>query len=287
MRHLGLQLRMLIAGGMLFVFYLLVAIFLLANGFPLAFVLAGTVLFAGVQYKFGKWAALRSVGADDLPEDEYQEIHRAVDRLCREMDLEKPRMMVADMGVPNAFAVGRKGAGVVVLSTELMALLDQDELEGVIAHELAHIRNRDVVMMVMGQSVASIVGIVAWIAVSRQRGGFFLGLIASQLAQMLALVFVFAISRYREYVADADAARAIGRGEPLARALEKIQGGHANTASASARSRSQDQSQNSPFDAEDQVGALCIFNQERGLLERAFATHPPTEERIRRLRSGY
>jgi len=215
MGHRGLQFRMLIAGGMLFVFYLLLALFLLANGFPLVLVLLGTVLFAGVQYKFGKWAALRSVGADDLPEDRSQQIHWAVENLCQDMGIEKPRLMVADMGVPNAFAVGRKGAGVVVLSTEL-------------------------------------------------------------------------ISRYREYVADADAATAIGSGEPLARALEKIDRGHATDGSTGGRGRSGGRGRGqSAFDAEDQVGALCIFNEKRSLLQRAFATHPPTEKRIERLRSGY
>jgi heat shock protein HtpX len=288
MRHRGLQFRMLVAGGMLFVFYLLLALFLLANGFPLALVLVGTVLFAGVQYKFGKWAALRSVGAEDLPEDRYQQIHWSVGDLSDDMGIEKPRLMIADMGVPNAFAVGRKGAGVVVLSTDLLELLDREELEGVIAHELAHIRNRDVVMMVMGQSIASMVGIAAWMLVSRQRGGFFLGLIVSQIAQMLVLVFVFAISRYREYVADGDAAAAIGSGEPLARALEKIDRGHATGASGGPRrTRGRGSAGGAPFDAEDRVGALCIFNERGSLLQRAFATHPPTEKRIERLRSGY
>lgn len=287
MGHRGLQFRMLIAGGMLFVFYLLLAVFLLANGFPLALVVLGTVLFAGVQYKFGKWAALRSVGAEDLPEERYQQIHWAVNDLCKDMGIEKPRMMIADMGVPNAFAVGRKGAGVVVLSTELIDLLDQDELEGVIAHELAHIRNRDVVMMVMGQSIASMIGIATWLLVARQRGGFFLGLIASQIAQMIVLVFVFAISRYREYVADEDAATAVGNGEPLARALEKIARGHSGDASGGGRGGGRGRRQGSALDAEDQVGALCIFNEKRSILQRAFATHPPTEKRIQRLRSGY
>jgi heat shock protein HtpX len=289
MRHRGLQFRMFVAGGMLFVFYLLLALFLLANGFPLALVLVGTVLFAGVQYKFGKWAALRSVGAEDLPEDQYQQLHWTVGDLSEEMGIEKPRLMIADMGVPNAFAVGRKGAGVVVLSTELMEMLDREELDGVVAHELAHIRNRDVVLMVMGQSIASMVGIAAWMLATRQRGGFFVGLIASQIAQMLVLVFVFAISRYREYVADEDAATAIGSGEPLARALEKIDRGHASSASIGGRGRSRDREpgRGSAFDAEDRVGALCIFNEERGLLQRAFATHPPTEKRIERLRSRY
>jgi heat shock protein HtpX len=143
----------------------------------------------------------------------------------------------------------------------------------VLAHELAHIRNRDVVMMVLGQGIASIVAIVAQWAVlltgDNDIADFFLAIVVGQLTQMLVMVFVFAISRYREYVADGDAADAIGGGEPLARALEKI-------------SRGNERSQDSAVDS--QVNALCIFGEERGLA-RLFATHPPMEKRIDRLRN--
>jgi heat shock protein HtpX len=293
MRHLGLKLRMAIAGSMLFAFYaVLVAIgwrYLGGGQLALALAVVGTLLFAGFQYKFGKWIALRSVGAEDADEGQYQQLHWMVDDLAKDMGVDKPRLMVADMGVPNAFAVGRKGAGTVVVSRELMQLLDREELEGVLAHELAHIRNRDVVMMVMGQSIASMVGIAAQIAVlsGRNRGGFFAAIIAGQLAQMLVMVFVFAISRYREYVADADAATAIGRGDPLARALEKISSGHDSGGGiGTGRGRRRRRGQPAGNDTEDRVGALCIFNQERGLLQTLFSTHPPTEKRIERLRSA-
>jgi len=273
MEHVGLKARMAVVGATLFAFYAVAAVVVMgAFGWPLWLVLLGSVAFVGVQYKVGKWMALRSVGAEDLPADRYPGIHDRVESLSRDMGIEKPRLMVARMGVPNAFAVGRKGAGTVVVSQELLRTLDADEVEGVLAHELAHIRNRDVVMMVLGQGIASIVAIVAQWAVlltgDNDIADFFLALVVGQITQLLVMVFVLAISRYREYVADRDAAREIGSGEPLARALEKI-------------SRGAERSRESAVDA--QVNALCIFGEERGLA-RLFASHPPVEKRIERLR---
>ena len=272
MRHPGLKARMAVVGSILFGFYMLLAIVAIeAFGAPLPLVLLGTVLFAGFQYKFGKWAALRSVGAEDMPEDRYPGVHDAVDRLCSEMDLEKPALKVASMGMPNAFAVGRRGAGVVVVSTELVHLLDDDELEAVLAHELAHIDNRDVITMVMGQAIASLLGFAAYFAVAFSReggiGSIVLGYVASIVVQSVAMVFVLAISRYREYVADDDAARHVG-GDAMARALQKI-------STAGARGDAE---------LDDNVSALCIFGGERSALEKLFATHPPIEKRIEAVR---
>ena len=274
MRNIGLKARMAVVGSILFAFYAVAAVVLMAmfgtNLLPL--ILVGSVAFVGVQYKVGKWMALRSVGAEDLPEDRYSDIHRRVESLSRDMRIDKPRLMIARMGVPNAFAVGRKGAGTVVVSEELLRRLEPDEVEGVLAHELAHIRNRDVVMMVLGQGVASIVAIVAQWAVllsgDNDIADFFLAIVVGQITQLLVMTFVFAISRYREYVADRDAAEEIGRGEPLASALEKI-------------SRGSERARDSEVDA--QVNALCIFGEGSGLA-RLFASHPPVEKRIERLR---
>jgi heat shock protein HtpX len=127
--------------------------------------------------------------------------------------------------------------------------------------------------MVLGQGVASIVAIVAQWAVlltgDNEIADFFLAIVVGQVVQLFVMVFVFAISRYREYVADGDAADAVGGGEPLARALEKI-------------SSSSERARDSEVDA--QVNALCIFG-EGGGLARLFATHPPVEKRIERLRN--
>jgi len=276
MKHVGLKIRMAVVGAILAGFYLVVVAFAMVaygpNIWPIAVV--GSVLLIGFQYKVGKWAALRSVGAEDLPEEQYPQIHQQVRRLSRDMGIEKPRLMVARMGVPNAFAVGRKGAGVVVVSTELVQLLDDDELEGVLAHELAHIANRDVVTMVIGQGIASIVGIAAQFIVlmtgDNDIADFFLAIIVGNIVQFFVMLFVLAISRYREYVADADAKDAIGGGDPLARALEKISGGHQRSRESA---------------VDEQVSALCIFGESDSFLSKIVSTHPPTEERIRRLRS--
>jgi len=111
MKHIGLKLRMVIVGSILFGFYGLAAVVAMVRFGTdvLPIVLVGSVLLIGLQYKVGKWAALRSVGAEDLPENRFPEIHRSVDRICQDMDLEKPSLKIAKMGVPNAFAVGRRG----------------------------------------------------------------------------------------------------------------------------------------------------------------------------------
>ncbi|MFB6151114.1 MAG: M48 family metallopeptidase, partial [Haloarculaceae archaeon] len=273
MRHVGLKARMAIVGSILFAFYAVAAVVVMGVfGWPLWLVLLGSVAFVGVQYKIGKWAALRSVGAEDLPEERFGDVHRMVESLSEDMGIEKPDLKVARMGVPNAFAVGRKGSATVVVSEELLQTLSPDEVEGVLAHELAHVSNRDVVMMVLGQGVASIVAIVAQWAVllsgDNDLADIFLAIVVGQVVQMLVMLFVFAISRYREYVADGDAADAIGGGEPLASALEKI-------------SRGSERARESAVD--EQVNALCIFGEDRGIA-RLISTHPPVEKRIERLR---
>jgi len=109
---------MAIVGSHVFAFYAVAAVVVMAmfgtGVWPL--VIVGGIAFVGVQYKLGKWMALRSVGAEELPENEYRELHRRVESLSRDMGIDKPRLMIAEMGIPNAFAVGRKGAGTVVVA---------------------------------------------------------------------------------------------------------------------------------------------------------------------------
>ncbi|SIR95840.1 M48 family metallopeptidase [Natronorubrum thiooxidans] len=274
MTDFGLKIRMVVVGAILFAFYVGAAtvIALMFGVSPLLVLPAGIIILPAIQYKLGKWMALR--GAEELPEDgPYRDVHQMTESLSRDMGVKTPKLMVMDMGVPNAFAVGRKGAGVVCVSTELMQLLERDELEGVIAHEIAHIKNRDVITMVVGQSIGMIVGYVAYFAVlmggERNIGTWILAMVASSLANMLVMIFVLAISRYREYVADDDARQYIGSGDPLARALEKISSG----------------AQGKESTMDDSMSALCIFNADKSLMAQLFATHPPTEKRIEKLRS--
>ncbi|MFW5905589.1 MAG: M48 family metallopeptidase, partial [archaeon] len=284
---------MAVVGAILAGFYLVaVAAAMVAFGegvLPIAIV--GSLLLVVVQYKTGKWAALRSVGAEDLPEDQYPQIHRFVEQVSREKDMEKPSLKIANMGVPNAFAVGRRGNGTVVVSRQLIQLLDRDELEGVIAHELAHIDNRDVITMQLGQGIASIVAIVAQFAVlftgDNDLADFFLAIVVGNIVQFIVMIFVLAISRYREYVADADARRAIGSGDPLARALEKIHQGNQQAQQSGAPSRRgrgrTRGDRRGGTNVDQQVSALCISSPDTGFLQRIVSTHPPMEKRIERL----
>ncbi|MFB6205580.1 MAG: M48 family metallopeptidase [Haloglomus sp.] len=275
MTDFGLRLRMVVVGTILFAFYLAAGTVAAAMlGLPLLPVLAlGILVVPAIQYKLGKWLATRK--AEEIPEDatgRYGEVRRMTLELADEMGVPEPTVMRMQMGVPNAFAVGRKGAGVVVVSEDLVSLLDRDELEGVLAHELAHIDNRDVITMVVGQSIGMLVGYAVYFAVlfggEDNIGSIIFAWVASAIANMLVMVFVLAISRYREYVADSDAKDVIGTGDPLARALEKISRG----------------AERGDSELDDSMSALCIFNSERGLLEKVFATHPPVEKRIERLR---
>jgi heat shock protein HtpX len=292
---------MAVVGVLLAGFYLVaVAAAIAAFGqgiLPIAIV--GSILLIGAQYKIGKWAALRSVGAEDLSEQQYPRIHQFVEQVCREKDMKKPSLKIADMGVPNAFAVGRRGNGTVVISTELIELLDRDERNGVIAHELAHIDNRDVITMQLGQGIASIVAIVAQYIVlftgDNDLADFFLAVVVGNIVQFIVMLFVFAISRYREYVADADAKGVIGQGEPLARALEKIQQGNQQAQqstrraqrrrSANRRGHGRSNQRSRDANVDQQVSALCISSPDRGFLQQIISTHPPVEKRIQRLRS--
>ncbi len=268
---------MLVTGSILFAVYGLVALYAYVAGFPLPVIVAGSLVVVVGQYWLGRKLALRSVGATDLPEGEFPRIHRTVEELSADMDIDKPRLMVAEMGVPNAFAVGRRGDGVVVVSTELLRLLDHEELSGVLAHELAHIRNRDVLVMVLGQSISMLVSYaVFFVLLFDEDVGAIAAWVASSVANALVMLVVLAISRYREYAADSDAREAVGSGEPLARALRKIEGAASGRRGSASGRRS--------ADVDDSVAALCIFGGERGLLASLFATHPPVDKRVERLR---
>jgi heat shock protein HtpX len=144
----------------------------------------------------------------------------------------------------------------------------------VLAHELAHVKNRDVLVMLLGQSVASLVSLTVFFVVNAVLDdvpilGFVVSYALSLVANALVMAFVFAISRYREYVADEEAARYTGNPDALAGALATIREVASHEEAA---------------DLDSGTAAMCIFGGERGLLDALFATHPPVEERIERLR---
>ncbi len=267
-----LLVRMSVVSAILFAFYLGLVRLGLAVGLGLPTVVGGLVAFVAVQYYVGTRGVLRQVDAVDLPREEFRALHEEYERASEEMGFdEAPRLMVAHMGVPNAFAVGRKGNGTVVVSAELLALLDFDEAAAVLGHELAHLKNRDSVVMVIGESLSTVVGLVVMLAFSVSDHvlldlvAFVLGVVA----KLVVSLFVLALSRYREYAADRDAADAMGTGDPLSRALERIE------ASSSGGGAT----------VEANVSALCITAVDDGLLASLFRTHPPVEKRVEQLRS--
>lgn len=272
MNDTNLLVRMSVVSAMIFGFYLLLVKVGLAIGLGLPFIVAGLVLFVGIQYLVGTRGVLRQVDAIDLPEDDFRAFHEEFEAAATEMGFdEPPRLLVAEMGVPNAFAVGRKGKGAVVVSEELIELLDFDEAAGVTAHELAHLKNRDSIIMVIGESISTIIGLLVMVTLGASDSllldilAYILGIIT----KLFVMLFVLALSRYREHAADRDAAAAMGTGDPLARALQKIDD-YNNAGQATVQTN---------------VSALCICSFEDGLLATLFSTHPSTEKRIDRLQS--
>lgn len=202
-------------------------------------------------------------------------LHRLVDDLCRRADLPKPRVAIVPEAAPNAFATGRSRKHAVVAVTEgLLRLLPDDELRGVLAHELGHVRNRDILVM---SAAATIGGAIAFAARWAMWGSLFGdddgGSIAGAIllavtAPIAALLVQLAISRAREYKADAAGAAIAGDPLSLARALRRLE--------AAARGV--------PLHANPAHSHLFIVNPLRGgWVAGLFATHPPMDERVRRL----
>lgn len=246
----------------------LVARFVGVQYVPVAAALLGATVI--IQYLVGRRMALTHVNASPMPDPEYPTVHALADDLATEMGITRPELRVAtDMG-PNAFAVGRKGAGVIVLSQTLLDILSRDELEAVLAHEFSHLKSRDVPIMVVGQTFAMLLSsIVYWVtsAFDRTVIGAALAGILTALSNAVVMLIVRWISRTREYVADSDAAHYTGNPEALARALAKIRAVYWRAG----------------IDPDAHIGAFCIFNGSGGLRARLFGTHPPMDKRINRL----
>jgi heat shock protein HtpX len=221
--------------------------------------------------------------AQEVTEAEAPELYHMVKNLAMKASLPMPRVYIIPEDTPNAFATGRNEQHAVVAVTEgILRILNRDELEGVIAHELTHIKNRDILIGSIAATLAGAIVMLAnmaqWAAifggVSRdddEGGGGILGLIAMAiLAPIAATIIQMAVSRSREYMADDGGARVSGNPYGLAGALEKL-------------SRA---SQAVPMDANPSTAHMFIVNPLTGRsLMSLFSTHPPIEERIARLRS--
>lgn len=234
----------------------------------IAAVMSFTMYFKSAQM------ALRAYRAQVVTREQAPELYDLVDRLRQRAGLPMPTLAVAPHSQPNAFATGRNPEHAVVCVTEgLMKLVDRDELEGVIAHELGHIRNRDMLLQTISATMAGAITNLArfgMVSAGRNRQSGALGPLAALFAPFGAMIIQFAISRSREFKADAAGAEISGKPLALASALGKLQ-------AAAQRIPMQVSPAMAPL---AQVNPLAAF---RGGIASLFSTHPPTEERVRAL----
>ena len=239
-------------------------------------VVMGALSFA--QLFFSDKLALSAMGAKQVSPEEAPGLHAMIERLCIQADLPKPKIAVADTDMPNAFALGRsQKSATVCATTGIMRRLSPSELEGVMAHELSHVKHRDVLIMTIASFFASLAAIML-------QFGFFFGgggddenpsilviLLVSFLVYIISFFLMMALSRYREFGADRGAAIVTGRPSALSSALVKISGAM------------QTVPQNDLREAERLNAFFIVPASVKGSLQNIFATHPPMEKRIERL----
>ena len=235
--------------------------------------------FSLIQFFYSDRLALWSMGASEVDPSEYPELHRSVDRLAQQADLPKPTVAVAETSVPNAFATGRsQSASTVCVTKGLMQTLDREELDGVIAHELAHIKNRDVAVM----TIASFLSTIAFLIVRwgwlfggggdrRGQPSIFVAIAISLVVWVVSFLLVRALSRYREYAADRGGALITGKPSALASALITIDGRMDSVPKEDLREQAE-------------MNAFFIIPIDRGFIGRIARTHPSTEKRVQKLR---
>ena len=281
-RDAGLSARMLLTGGLLGVLYVVFAVVLfsvLDVGLVAMLVIVGGL--ALVQYFTSDKLALAASGAKVVSSDEAPELHAMVERLCALADLPKPRLALIDTDVPNAFATGRSPKHAAVAVTRgLWERLEPREVEGVIAHELSHVGNRDVLVMTLAGFFAMLAGVLVRFGMyggllgggrGRDSNGppiWLIVLVVSVVTYAISFLLIRALSRYREYAADRGAALITGAPENLMSALQKITGEMARIPQRDLR---QVESMNAFFIVPTNIRARAA-----GLLQ----THPPTEKRL-------
>jgi heat shock protein HtpX len=274
----GLQVRMAVTIFLLGLVYVVLVVTLLAvgaSGITVAIIAGG---LAALNLFASDKLALAAMGARVVSPQEAPQLHAMVERLCVQADLPKPKVAVANTRMPNAFALGRSPKSATVCATTgIMELLSPAELEGVMAHELTHVANRDVLVMTLA-------GFFATIAAYIVQFGFFFGggsmggddddnpsflvlLLVSLVVYVVSFLLMQALSRYREFAADRGAAIITGRPSALASALTKISSGMHRIPEKDLR-------------ASSELQAFFIFPAAKGKVSGLFATHPPMEKRI-------
>lgn len=277
-RDAGLSLRMLLTSsllGLLYVVFALVLFYYLNVGLVAMVVIVFAMAF--IQYFTSDKIALAASGAKTVERDQAPELHEMVERLCAMADLPKPKVAVIQSDVPNAFATGRSPKhSAVAVTTGLWERLEPREVEGVLAHELSHIANRDVLVMTLASFFAMLAGLLArwglFFGGGRDRGGgtpvWLIVFVVSIVTYILSFILIRTISRYREYSADRGAALLTGAPEYLMSALQRIASGIAQIPQRDLR---QVESMNAFF---------IVPTNFRSSLGELFATHPPLEKRL-------
>jgi heat shock protein HtpX len=273
-RDPGLQARMLVTLFLLGAVYVVLVVALFAAGagaITIAVVAGGLFL---LQLFTSDKLALRAMGAREVSPQEAPELHAMIERLCVQANLPKPKVAVADTSMPNAFALGRSPKNATVCATTgIMDLLSPGELEGVMAHELTHVANRDVMVMTLASFFATIAAYILQFGFffgggdDDENPGFLALLVVSFAVYAISFFLMQALSRYREFAADRGAAVLTGRPSALASALMKISSGMERIPKQDLR-------------AAEGLNAFFIFPAASKGLAGLFATHPPMEKRI-------
>ena len=279
----GLQTRMLLTLFLLGLLYAAFMAVLFAAGTGAVTMALIAAAFLALQYFTSDKIALAASGARVVEPADQPELHGMIDRLCVQADLPKPRVAIIDSSVPNAFAMGRSPKhATVAASTAIIDLLSPAELEGVIAHELSHVANRDVALMTLASFFASIASMIVQFGFYFGGGqdddddgpGIFAVIAAAALVYAISFVLMRTLSRYREYAADRGAAELTGRPSALASALLRISGQIDGTPQVDLRQ------------AHAELNAFYIVpvGLKRGVAT-LFSTHPPMADRVARLQA--
>jgi heat shock protein HtpX len=281
-RDRGLQTRMLLTFFLLGALYVAFAGVLFAAGLGIGIMVLFLAGLSLAQLFLSDKLALSAIGAKVVSPAEAPGLHAMIERLCIQADLPKPRIAVAQSDVPNAFAMGRsQKSATVCCTTAIVETLEPHELEGVFAHELTHVKNRDVMIMTIASFFASVASMITQFGFffggwgggddDDSGPGFAIVLLASFVVYIVSFFLMLALSRYREFAADRGAALITGRPSALASALMKLNG---------AMQRVPDQD----LRAAERMNAFFIVpTSVKSSVHTLFLTHPPMEKRIEAL----
>jgi heat shock protein HtpX len=279
----GLRGRMTLTVGLLGVLYV---VFVAVLWEVLQSMLVVLMLFGSftlLQLFYSDTLALRSMGASEVGPEEYPGLHRTTERLCQTAELPKPTIAVAESSTPNAFATGHsQSSATVCVTTGLLETLDDEELEGVIAHELAHVKNRDVVVMTVASFLSTVAFLFVrwgWLLGGSRRGGGNGGggvgvagaIVISLVVWAVSFVLIRTLSRYREFAADRGGALITGKPAALASALTSIDAEMSSTPTEDLREQAE-------------MNAFFVIPIDKGFIGRLASTHPDTERRVEKLR---